>query len=339
MLKYYEMAVNRNGVLKHNERSLHCHTYTLMDENGENQTQLALELKLRKGEYESLMGFNPRGVWFQITVSWNDGDYIKKFLCVDPVSGKTVEYPIERMGEIRCAYIYDDEIYYITNVTENKSIVYRHTPYGCTELCTTRKKETVSGIIADATRVAWQFESRRDGEEGQRLYLFDKQNVQLSSVSVPFAFELKLVNLAQNTVYTTLTKREREHLGVSGYDSLILRSLDHLTEGSWRVYRNSQKPVLWNLSNRSISYLDGSVCYRGYGHRIDRCDRDGTEHVLGATGHGECEKILVTDKWLYINYDAYDLVRLPKAFSECKELASHNPEAFFLFGQHQDFRM
>ena len=63
------MAVNRNWVLKHNERSLHCHTYTLMDENGENQTQLALELKLRKGEYESLMGFNPRGVWFQITVS------------------------------------------------------------------------------------------------------------------------------------------------------------------------------------------------------------------------------------------------------------------------------
>lgn len=181
------------------------------------------------------------------------GGYKKKFLCVNPVSGETVEYPIERQkGNLTGAYIYDDEICYINDVTENKSIVYRQTPYSCVELFTTRKNETVSRVSAD------------------------------------------------------------------------------------------KSPAVWNVPRSyHFSYFDGVVCYETpHYSQLVRYDRQGAAYeLLAGDGHGETEKILVTDKWLYVNYDAYDMLRLPKAFSAFKGYASENPEAFFLFGQHQDFRM
>ena len=345
LLKRYEMAVNRNWVLKHD--GLYADTYTLMDENGENQTQLELKPKLRKDEYTSLMGFNPRGVWFLIETDESK----KKFLCVNPVSGETVEYPIERQkGDLTGAYIYDDEICYINDVTENKSIVYRQTPYSCVELFTTRKDETVSRVSADATRIAWRFESRRDGEEGQLWYIHDKITGEQTKITAPqdpqsswvTLIELLGIDLAKNRLLTTVTEYEAQRLGVSK-QAIAFRSLkEDPKEGHMLRYSADKSPAVWNVPRSyHFSYFDGVVCYETpHYSQLVRYDRQGAAYeLLAGDGHGETEKILVTDKWLYVNYDAYDMLRLPKAFSAFKGYASENPEAFFLFGEHQDFRM
>ena len=345
LLERYEMAVNRNWVLKHD--GLYADTYTLMDETGENQTQLELTPKLRKDEYTSLMGFNPRGVWFLMETDESK----KKFLCVNPVSGETVEYPIERQkGDLTGAYIYDDEICYINDVTENKSIVYRQTPYSCVELFTTRKDETVSRVSADATRIAWRFESRRDGEEGQLWYIHDKITGEQTKITAPqdpqspwvTLIELLGIDLAKNRLLTTVTEYEAQRLGVSK-QAIAFRSLkEDPKDGHMLRYSADKSPAVWNVPRSyHFSYFDGVVCYETpHYSQLVRYDRQGAAYeLLAGDGHGETEKILVTDKWLYVNYDAYDMLRLPKAFSAFKGYASENPEAFFLFGQHQDFRM
>ncbi len=342
MKNYYRMAANQGWVLKEEERE---HSYILMDENGENQRKIDVSLKLRKNEYACLMGFNTKGIWFIICV---DGDSYsnKKFLCVDVVNSKTVEYPIERQkGEISDVYIYDDEVYYINKVTENKQILYRQTSYGCTELMNTRKDEWIGRLSADANRIAWGFINK---ENYNFWYIRNKDTGKQNIITVPMRTDkpwlpmLKIhsVNLNRNMMYTTLTEGEARRFGKE-CESIAIRRLADPIEGQILTKKSdgSSMEIVWTIENSSY-YFDGIVFYHiPHYSKIVRSDWKGTKYCLGGTGHGECDKIIVTDKWLYINYDAYDMVRLPKRFNEFIGEASDNPEAFFIFGKGKDFRM
>lgn len=337
----YRMAVNRGWVLKEEERG---HRNILMDENGENQRDLDVSLKLRKNEYEELMGFNTKGIWFKI---FTDGDSYsnKKFLCVDVVNDKIAEYTIERQkGEISDVYIYDDEICYINDVTENKQILYRQTPYSCTELMNTRKNEWIGRLSADANRIAWKFINK---EDCIFWYIWNKKTGEQNTITVPMRtdktwlpmLDIYSVDLIKNVMYTTLTEGEAQQLGKS-CESIAIRSIADPVEGRFLTIKTDGSPAIWTIPKQSDYYFDTKVFYQINNYwEITRCNRAGTQYRLACDGHGECDKIIVTDKWLYINYDAYDMVRLPKIFKEYIGYAKDNPEAFFIFGKGQDFRM
>lgn len=350
MLGGYGMAVNKNWVLQHISHFPNDE-FILTDDNGENEIELDVRPKLRKAEYKNLMGFNTHGVWFLVCSQINERFYNERFICVDVVKGRTYEYPIDHQnGKISDVYIYGDEILYINDIGDFKQFLHRMTPELSTELFSAQaKNESIFRLSADSKRIAWGYASSREGKECWYWYFYDRATGQRTQISTPPQaerrsaplIELIAVDLAKGTLYTGLSEEE-----VQRYDSsdgaFATRKIEDPAEFRILSYKTDRQPAVWKLPRRRIDYyFDGAVYYAvPANNELDRYDRFGNKYVLGQPGcPGACQNFLVTDKWIFVNYDAHDMVRLPKAFNECMEPAEDDPEAFFIFGHGEDFRM
>ncbi len=349
MLGGYSMAVNGNWVLRHVSH-FPDDEFILMDADRQAEIRLDVRPKLRKAEYKNLLGFNTCGVWFLIRSQENDKFFNVKFLCVDVVKNRVYEYPIEHQsGVISDIYVYGNEILYINDTSDDKQFLHHLNAEVSEELFSVQKNEFIFRLSATETRFAWGFISKRDGKENWCWYFFDKATRQRSQINTPRLpdrpwiplLDIVSVDLVKNTMITTLSQSERER-----YDApegaLAVRKIETPVEFRILTYKTDRQPAIWRIPTRSKSfYFDGGVYYSvPDSEELDRFDRFGNRFILGGTGgNGVCQNLLATDKWLYVNYDATDMVRLPKFFSACQESARNNPEAMFIFGKGQDFRM
>lgn len=351
MLSGYSMAVNKNYVLQHISH-FPDDEFLLSDDDGEDLIELDVRPKLRKAEYKNLMGFNTHGVWFLVCSQINERFLNERFICVDVVKGRTYEYPIEHQnGKISDVYVYADELYYINDTGDGKQFLHRLTPESSTELFSAQtKNESLFRLSANDKYVAWGYASSREGKERWYWYFFDRATEQRTQISAPRQAErtsqplidLLAVDLAKNTLYTGLSEEEAARFEGS-VNSIATRRIEDPVEFRILSYKTDRQPAIWHLERkRTDFYFDGAVYYAVADNtELDRFDRFGSKFILGHAGgrNGACRNFLVTDKYLFVNYDAHDMVRLPKAFNECTEPSEENPEAFFIFDQGEDFRM
>ncbi|MBQ9458698.1 MAG: zinc ribbon domain-containing protein [Oscillospiraceae bacterium] len=349
MLNGYSMAVNKKWVLKHVSHFPNDE-FLLVSENGDNEIPLDVRPKLRKSEYKNLMGFNTHGVWFFVRSQYNDRFTNVKFICVDVVHGRTYEYPIAHQnGTISDVYVYGDELCYINDTSDFKQYLHRMTPESTAEIFSSQTKaERIFRLSITDKRIAWGYSSSREGKERWFWYLFDKETSQQDYIAAPRhpdrtsqpLIELLGVDLSKRILYTRLSEREAKQYNLPN-SSIATRKLADPDEFRILSYAKEKQPAIWRIDETAEHfYFDGSVYYSALDQtELDRCDRFGRKYPLGKTGKGACRNFLVSDKWLYINYDAHDLVRLPKGFSACIGNASENPEAIFIFGKNNNFRI
>ena len=349
MLCGYSMAVNGNWVLHHISQFPNDE-FILTDADRQAEIRLDIQVKLRKTEYKNLMGFNSSGVWFLIRSHEGTKFFNVKFLCVDVVRNRYYEYPIENPGgTISDVYIFGDEILYIKETSDDEHFLHHVTRHESEELFAVYRSERIFRLSATETRFAWGYANDRDGKECWYWYFYDRATKQLSSIRIPRhpirlsvpSFEVLSVDLVKNIMMTTLTQNEAARLGVPE-TSLAVRKLENPVEHRFLTYKTDRQPAVWRIDCAEKDFFfDGSVYYAvPSGAELHRYDRFGARSVLGdSRGNGMCQNLLVTDKWLYVNYDAHDMVRLPKLFSPCAEGSQDNPEAFFIFGQNQNFKM
>ena len=88
----------------------------------------------------------------------------------------------------------------------------------------------------------------------------------------------------------------------------------------------------------SDSYFDGRDLYADDSYRLTRIQPDGTTFVVSYGGHGDSERYLVNDEYVFVNYDALCPVRLPRKFHTCGLPGSENPEAILPWGR-EDYRL
>lgn len=347
MLSGLSMAVNGRWILKHISH-FPDDEYLLIDENGENTTRLDVRPKLRKSEYKNLMGFNSLGVWFFVRSQFNERFLNERFICVDVVRNRIYEYPIEhKHGAISDVYIYGDEVYYVNDTADFKQYLHRVLPSGGTELFSTQiKAERIFRLSATAKTAAWGYTSNREGKECWYWYFFDKASGQRAQLTAPRhpdrtsqpLIELVAPDVSKGTLYTALSENEAGHFNIA-QNSIATRKLADPVEFQILSYKDGQNAI-WRVPREGGYYFDGSVYYQVVDNgELDRYDRFGAKYILGRTGKGACGNFLVTDKWLFINFDAHDMVRLPKAFCESKGSSEEDPEVFYIFGRGQDFRM
>lgn len=348
VLSGYSMAVNKNWVLRHVSH-FPDDEFILMDADRQAEIQLDVRPKLRKTEFKNLLGFNSCGVWFLIRSQENDKFFNVKFICVDVVKNRVYEYPIEHTrGIISDVYVYGNEILYINDSTDDKEYLHHLAPGISEELYSTQKNEYIFRLSATETTFAWGFTSKRDGKECWFWFFFDRATRQRSQITIPRhpvrmwmpLMEVLGVDLVKNTMLTTLSENEVERLNMPE-SAIAVRKIEDPVEFHILTYKTDRQSAVWKVDAAKDYYFDGSVYYAiPSNSEIVRYDRFGTRSVLtGSLGNGACQNFLVSDKWLFVNYDACDMVRLPKLFSGCDEPSKNNPEAMFIFGKNEDFRM
>ena len=349
MLCGYSMAVNGNWVL-HHVSHFPNDEFTLIDADRQAEIRLDIKVKLRKTEYKNLMGFNSCGVWFLIRSHEGAKFYNVKFLCVDVVKNRYYEYPIEHPGgTISDVYIYNSELLYVKETSEDEHFLHHMTRGGSEELFAVYRSERIFRISMTETRFAWGYANDRDGKECWYWYFYDRALKQLSQITIPHQpdrlwlplFEVLAVDLVKNTMLTTLSQGEAVQFGAPE-TSIAVRKIEDPVEYRVLTYKTDRQPAVWPIDcDAADFYFDGSVYYAvPSSTQIYRYDRFGNRYVLGEKrGMGVCQNLLVTDKWLYVNYDSLDMVRLPKLFSACYDTSKDNPEALPVFGENRNFRM
>ena len=349
MLCGYSMAVNGNWVLHHISQFPNDE-FILTDADRQAEIRLDIQVKLRKTEYKNLMGFNCCGVWFLIRSHVGAKFFNVKFLCVDVVRNRYYEYPIENPGgTISDVYIFDNEILYIKETSDDEHFLHHVTRQESEELFAVYRSERIFRLSATETRFAWGYANDRDGKECWYWYFYDRATKQISQITIPHQperlwlplFEVLAVDLVKNTMVTTISLNEAARLGVPE-TSIAVRKIEDPVEHRILNYKTDRQPAVWPIDcDAADFYFDGTVYYAvPSSAQVFRYDRFGNRHVLGdRRWDGLCQNLLVTDKWLYVNYDARDLVRLPKLFSACDDVSDDNPEAMFVFGRNRNFRM
>lgn len=348
MLRGYSMAVNGNWVLRHVSH-FPDDEFILMDADRKTELKLDVRPKLRKAEYKNLLGFNNCGVWFLIRSQENDKFFNVKFMCVDVVRNRVFEYPVEHQsGYISDVYVYGNEVLYINDASDDKEYLHHLAADVSEELFYTQKNEFIYRLSATDSHFAWGFVSKRDGKECWYWYFYDRVTRHRSQITIPRhperlwtpLLEVLGVDLVKNTMLTTLSENEVERLGMPE-SAIAVRKIEDPVEFRILTYKTDRQSAVWKVAPAKDFYFDGSVYYAiPDSTEIDRFDRFGEKYVLGGFGgNGICQNLLVTDKYLYVNYDACDMVRLPKHFHPCVEPSKDNPEAFFIFGKGKDFRM
>lgn len=291
-----------------------------------------------------LFGFNNYGVWFLKNKIYHEEEMLCKIICVNPWEKTKREWKMNGKNayvNVNNIYIYGDQIFYISEKGTKSYIIKLLSNSVEMEIFVANKDEKLSHLSVHDERLAFQFVSRK-ANGGTYWYIYSIYGGEEQKIGQP-SIEIKSINLKKGVMWTRLTERERNYLGIESKGVLIARSIGQPVEGRYRVYKNTKTPVTFTLPSSycrlDYCYFDGNDYYEAphYSH-LKRSDRQGGVFNLGPMGHGETRKIAVSEKYLYVNYDASMPVRLPRKFSESRERAEENVEAFKLWGNN-DYRL
>jgi len=308
--------------------------------NSETREKIQLDIE---NKYE-LIGINNKGIWF-----FGDMEFGDKF--PDQVPTKIYQYDTE--GNMH-SYVINPEKYFISEcyirgdifavvaaeyaddlVVNSRVIEFRITASGVSkiEMFECKKGESVSRLVLAQNNIAYRVSS----EEVSCWHISDYngQGTVILNDNNELDLQIKMINIDKNTMWTSVTQREKQLWGLDAYDHCIVaRVLEQPVEGRCRTYKTDNKPAIWKYKGWRYDYFDGSVMYESkHTYRLVRYDKNGNEYELSGGGHGEAGKFAVSPKYIYVNYDAIVPVKLPKAFDACDKLAENNPQSDFIFGK------
>jgi len=323
----------------------------LIDENGEDKVELSIEDELR---YARLLGMNNKGVWFmkchRSSYTWDDTEWYNEIVCVNIENDTQRRIKFNhKKGVIRDnPYIYGDNVYYVAKVTENKQELVWIDSMGTERtLYVAHKGEEIGCVSADDSRVAFYITTDKDNCINRWIVqkIGSGESVEIGILRDPDAdwlplVDIKLVDLKRNLIWTTMTKAESERYGADKWHDLVARPLEEPSEFKVLIYSKDHSPAIFKgAQERGLCYFDGSDAYfSGDGYELLRRDRYGKECLIGRFNHGESEKMLVNKSYVFVNYDAWTLVRLPRKFHSSEKLGADNPEAALIFGK-KDYRL
>lgn len=317
-----------------------------------------IPLNVSGRRYDTFLGANHAGLWFMEYGGGRDkwGNEVpgKLIFTGGQFGGETVIRFNKKKASISTPYIYGLDAYYIAHISDNKESLMTVDIAGNEwELFVAHKGESIKWLSVGAEGIAFHL-STYDAPEKTGWYVLKKGSAappvflnrqrEEGSSGRP-AIEIHRIFLDKKVMWTEVTAREAAKYGISG--GWICRPLGEPKEGSFLVYKDSSKPVLWGVSMHSdLRYFDGRAAYEvpHYG-TMKRIQADGSEITLYSGGHGECDGFVVSDKYLYGNFDAVMPVRVPKLFRqpevtgcvairdyETGDVTIHNPEAEAIWG-------
>ena len=313
----------------------------LSSENSQERT----ELSLNREKTSYLLGMNRKGIWYGACVAtdtWDGTDWFNEIVCIDFANNKQrrVLCNPERASIDGQVYIYDNNVYYIARVSERQQkLMWMDTVLGVEHvLYSTRVGEKISCVSADATRVTYRMEY--DGEvrwivqelgTQERTELGTKCNPNRSWEPL---VEIYMVDLKKNFLWTTLTAREGKKWNAEIID-LVARPLTDPEEGVVYVNKTSRTPIIFRSSIEEFRhgdwYFDGEDLYIGeYDAHLMRIDKESVRYRVGNPQiylHGDAKNFIVSNSYVYVDYDGVDTVRLPRKFHESKQSGRDNPEA------------
>ncbi len=319
----------------------------IMDENGENKVELNIE------NIYTPIGMNNRGIWsmdfHRSILIEGEYEWWNRFICFYPQTGeKRIIKFNDSKAVVRDTYIYEDNIYYVGEMPGGSKKLVKVDALGKeTVLYRTHKGEGIAKICADGTRVVLKMCEKdaqgyywciMDTNGWNPKFIGKKRNPK--NDYLPF-IEIKLVDLKYNIMWTTMTEAERFACKASEKD-LIARSIGEVEEFGYLIYKDTNEPGIFKDAggNENTYYFDGidkyvSLFYTEL-HRID--SKGNKQELNGGTGHGETQKFLVNDYYIFVNYDAEVAVRLPRKFTGREVDGCNNPEAELIFGD-MDYRL
>lgn len=308
-----------------------------------NHERIELSLNRKKGDW--LLGMNRKGVWYAAcadTPTWDGTDWCNEIVCVD-LAGNTqrrVLFNPERASIDGEVYIYDNNAYYIARVSERQQkLMWVDTILGVERvLYSTRVGEEISRVSADATRVTYRI--KYDGEVRWIVQTIGAQErTELGTRSNPNRsweplVKIHVVDLKRNVLWTTMTEAERVKWGGTETD-LVARPLEDPIDGRVCVYKSDRAPVIYRnskeLEYERYWYFDGNDLYVGqYNSPLVRTDKKGVQYQVGDPNvhlHGNTKDFIVSDSYVYVDYDGFCTVCLPRKFHESKQSGRDNPEA------------
>lgn len=298
--------------------------YWLMNED----TLEKIPLNVLGHQYDTFLGANCAGLWFMDYGSgrnkWGDAVPGKLIYTGPSFSGETVWRFNGRKATVKELYIHVLNVYYIAHISENKQALIEVCGNGDErELFVAHKGESLDSLSVNDDFVVFRLWSQNAPEKsgwyvwrrvGESLVFLNRAR----RADSPWpAIEIRRIFLDQKVMWTEVTEKEAAQYGIDPQD-WICRSLGEPKEGKFGVYKDTRKPVTWRgISRCAINYFDGKVAYSASSYsQLKRISRDGSEIMLYSGGHGECEKFVVSDKYLYGNFDALVPVRVPKLFRQ-----------------------
>lgn len=318
------VAVNRNWVIYGGGDW--GDNYLLMNED----TLEKIPLNVSGHRHSEFLGANRAGLWFMEyggTNKWGDGCPSKLIFTGPYFDGESVWRFNERKAAIWTPYIYDLDAYYIAKISENKqSLMYVRGDKDEQELFVAHKGESINGLYVNADWIVFELHSSGSPEKnGWYIRKRDDYNsnfmlmnrIRKEGAPMLPAIKIHEIFLDKGVMWTEVTEGEADRFGIDK-DMWICRALGEPKEERFLTYKNTGKPVVWklNASDRP-NYFDGKVAYKADSYSsLKRITPDGRKILLYFGGHGECQKIVVSDKYLYGNFDAVVPVRVPKLFHQ-----------------------
>ncbi len=315
----------------------------IMDENGRNKEYLELNKKnVYREDFTFLCGMNNKGIWFVTVLDMNgkkainDCEYEPEFdalICFNPETENEKIIPFNASKyEVMDVYIYEDTIYYIGwSEIAGKKLV-KIDSCGKETVLYANSEARLEKLCADANRVVFRISGDdwcfMDTNSYKKTF-FKKEDI--SSYLDDF-FDIKVVDLKNNTIWTTMTKEEQIKYNVCSKD-LIARNLEKIIfDEDYRT--ESSYPIIFKNGLREYYrgwYFDGKNYYTPKHYtQLNRYDRDGREYSVG-WAHGSADIFLVSESYVFTNYDTFAISRLPRNFSTTSEISKNNPEASFIF--------
>ncbi len=311
---------------------------------------------LKRSKVYEAIGFNTKGIWLRsfLEPEVDFETFIEEFICINPINNMVRKYNISvNDSSFKEFFIYEDELYYICDPTgandgksscvyvlkggeqKQKLFEYKH-KYSDVRIC---------NLTVDANYYSFELNCDND-DDGieyvkERSYngckVFSKEtnecvvDLNLNTLFSNDWIEISKIDLLHKVFITGLTNGEKEKLNINGHNYIYAGrylfgksqgSIARLSNGNLNLYEGG-KFFHWSLYNDS----EQSFSAPNYWILI-RIDREGNAIELSSgDGHGKTQHIVVSQKYVFCNYDAYEWVRLPRDFSSFTGQAKENPEA------------
>lgn len=341
MEKSQYLAVNKNWIISRFSGD----GLRLMDEDGDVKINLD-HIEGKDTKDAKLWGINNQGVWFIKYKYYHDNEIPCKIICIRPWDGSKLEIKMNSRNayiETQNIYIYDDQVYYISEKGTKSYVIKLLRNDFEQELFVANKNEKLSKLSVYGEQVAFKFVSKKDGGK-QCWYFFSTYGFEEFNIEIPNReLDIKLVDLKKQIMWTALTQSELDSLNLLGKKACVARRLKPVLEHRYCSYKTSNTAATFLLPDKfnpfDSCYFDGTDYYESpHYSQLDRTNLRGERFVLGPMGHGETQKIVVSDKFLYVNYDASMPVRLPRKFKSAQLSAEQNLQALDLWGKN-DYRL
>ena len=319
------------------------------------QDDYQIDINVPSKEYDEILGINNEGIWYAVN---DKEDHIGKIVLINPEKGIKETIQVDQLDRYYAGvYIYGTEVYYIRKTDTRIKIVVTdiHSQVKKTLLDVKNSNDSdewrLSDLVVGAQKVAIYDEGLWDDSgwsyvDNPGWHIIDKESGKEVFIDEEaLGFKIFRLDMTNKVLWGSMTENERAAIQPFYPEKdlrncILARSYTKIIEGSYLVYKNNQKPVIWDVGHQTDKcyidelYFDGDVMYQEKNHNVlIRIDRDGRKFTLDSgDGSGKTNELIVAEQYLYNDYDAsYRFTRLPNHFSSFSGRSDVNTEAKRIF--------